>query len=220
MAKKQTLKTGNPAAAKPGKARIEVALPDALEEIASRVAGAIGESLSLSETLGDLTREAAPQLVGDTVVPFVDACAQLCDAAGLTTGSVKVYLSNMRGVLRAMVAGWNPPADVETLRAMYGAIPDEFRGSGANRGNTTKRGARTATAKDEGQDDGEASPAQAATANPKLIDKEAAIRRLFGHFDDRLADAMEYAMAHESMFVRWAEASAKAAQQVPQLKAA
>jgi hypothetical protein len=210
MAKKQ-LTTGNPEAKKPGKTRVEVPLSDALEDIAARVAGAIGESLSLSETLGDLTREAAPQLTADTVVPFVDACAQLCASAGLTSGSVKVYLSNMRGVLRAMVQGWKPDADVATLRAMYDAIPAEYRGTGANKGN---RGPRQ-----PGGGTDAAATAQAVT-DPKQVDRETAIRRLFGHYDDKLAEAVEYAIANEAMFTRWAQASAKAAQQVPQLKAA
>lgn len=206
MAKQQTLKTSK---------RVEVHLSDALEDIAARVAGAIGESLSLSETLGDLTREAAPLLDAEHVAPFADACAQLCEAAGLTGGSVKVYLSNMRGVLRAMVQGWKPDENVTTLRAMYDAIPAEYRGKGANKGNTTKRRARQ-----PGSGKGNETVAQAAAADPSKIDRETAIRRLFGFYTEELADAVDYAVEHSGMFQTWARASAKAAMQPPVLKKA
>lgn len=213
MAKQQTLKTGNPEAKKPGKARVEVGLSDTLETLAARFALVLSEQVSLSEELGGIAREAAPQLTAETVIPFVDACAQMCEASGLTTGSAKVYLSNMRGVLRAMVAGWNPPAEVTTLRAMYDAIPQEHRGTGANKGNRTPR-------QPVGEGSADKPATQAAVTDPNRVDMETAIRRIFGHYDEALANAVEYAVAHEAMFTRWAAASAKAAQQVPQLKAA
>lgn len=212
MAKQQTLKTGNPEAKKPGKARVEVGLSDTLETLAARFALVLSEQVSLSEELGGIAREAAPQLTAETVIPFVDACAQMCEASGLTTGSAKVYLSNMRGVLRAMVAGWKPADDVTTLRAMYDAIPDEHRGTGANKGNRAPR--------QPGSGKAEAAQDSGAVTDPKRVDMETAIRRIFGHYDEALANAVEYAAHNEAMFTRWATASAKAAQQVPQLKAA
>ena len=187
-----------------------VALPVALENIAAQVAGALQETASLSETLGTLTRDAGKLIKRqpDMIDPFMDACRQLCAAVGLTEGSFKVYMSNIRGVIRAMVEGYNPK-DGQSLRAMYDAAP---KGTGRQK---AKTGARpndgvSAVESNVGDKDGsyERSVAasynrdQATPAAPSKADKRrAAMIELFGHADDELDAALAWAAAHEMRFV-------------------
>jgi hypothetical protein len=216
------------AATVPSSTVVAVALPEALELLASQVAGALQETQSLSETLGALTRAAGAAIKknADLVDPFVDACKQMCGAVGLTEGSVKVYLSNIRGVLRAMAGGWVAPKGDMTLRAMYEAAP-----KGTGRQKAQKTGARpndgvkaVAGDADEEGDDGADSATPAAAAKP-VDPKHAAMVALFGHADDELAAALQWAAQHEMRFLNLIKAqiafdSKPAKREVAQLKAA
>lgn len=183
-------------------ATVAIALPAKLEELALNIAGALQETASLSETLGELTREAGAIIKRkpETLDPFIDACKQLCASVGLSEGSVKVYLSNIRGVLRAMVGGYTPKAGAG-LRAMYDAAP---KGSGRQRA-----GARHGTDKADGDDKAEDAPTPVAS---KADTKRESIVALFGHCDDALMAAIEWAAKNETSFVRYVEANIKAAQ--------
>jgi hypothetical protein len=189
---------------KPSRPVTAVALADALYALMDRFAGALVETVSLSAELGAIAREAAPQLDSESVGPFVEGCHQMCAAHGLEGPSVKVYLSNMRGVLRAMVAGWQPDAGCETLRAMYDAIPAEQRGQGANKGGARKPRQPVAGESAKGSEVAAVKAAPAAKAD--------LIRALFGFHTEELQAAVEYATEHSGIFQTWAKASAKAAQ--------
>lgn len=180
-----------------------------LEVIAAQVAGALQETASLSETLGELTREAGKIIAKkpEQLEPFVDACKQLCAASGLTEGSFKVYLSNIRGVLRGMVEGFAPKAG-QTLRSMYESVP---KGTGRQKAT----GARTDKAPASTMNDVApvtAASAAIATAKQSAADaKRAAIIALFGHCDDELMAAVAWAAKNETSFVRYVKANVEAA---------
>lgn len=184
---------------------VAIALPDTLNLIASQVAGALQETVSLSVTLGDLTREAGKAIKtnADMVDPFVDACRQMCDACGLTEGSVKVYLSNIRGVLRAMAGGWKAPKGDMTLRAMYEAVPKGTGRQKATGPRQNMKGEPADTSDDEGDDVAETN----APATVRPIDaKKAAMIALFGHADDELLAALDWAAQHEMRFLNLVKA--------------
>jgi hypothetical protein len=205
---------------KPSAPVVAVALPSSLEAIAHEIAGALHESITLSEALGELTIKAGKEIKKqpDMLAPFIDACRQLCDACGLTEGSLKVYLSNIRGVIRAMIVGYKPKAG-QTLRSMYEAAP---KGTGRQRAGTgarhsTDKPTRTASGAsgDDGEgedmDDGEkTAPAPISQAQKR---KDATVA-LFGHYDDELAAALEWASKNELAFVRYVKANIAAAQSV------
>lgn len=175
-----------------------VALSPALELIAHQIAGALQETSSLSETLGELTRDAGKIIAKkpDMLDPFVDGCKQMCASVGLTEGSFKVYMSNIRGVLRAMIAGYAPKAGA-TLRQMYDDAP---KGTGRQKAT----GARHATDKPstDGLEVGEVEQLEGKPVAPSKAEaRKAAIATLFGHADDELAAAMEWAAAHELRFL-------------------
>lgn len=201
------------AATVPSKATVYATLPVELEVIAHGIAGAMQEQVSLSETLGELTRGAA-DIIGDNVdqiEPFVDACRQMCDAVGLTAGSFKVYLSNIRGVIRAITAGYTPSKGSMTLRAMYDEAP---KGLGANKGNAGprtegKKAAATSSSGSIGADvAGSDENAVAVPSGPSKADKRrAAMIELFGHADDELDAALSWAAKNELSFVRYVKAN-------------
>lgn len=177
-----------------------VALPIALEKIAAQVAGALQETASLSETLGSLTRDAGKIIKKqpDMIDPFMDACRQLCASVGLTEGSFKVYMSNIRGVIRAMVEGYNPK-DGQSLRAMYDAAP---KGTGRQKAKSGARPNDGVKAAATGEADEASVGVPAAPKAPSKADaRRAAMLELFGHADDELDAALAWAAAHEMRFV-------------------
>lgn len=189
------------------KTKIAVALRADLEELAAHFADVMAEGRALQEHLGDVAREAAARLKDsdpENLGAFVDACRQLCTAHGLTDGTVDKTLSQLRGVVRAILGGREAPADA-TLRAMYDAIPKDPNKGGRKPRQTAKGAQDKPAPADKG---GEAAKPQPAT-------KADLIRALFGHMDDGLLAAVEYAVKHEAMFTAWASASAKAAQSEP-----
>lgn len=187
---------------------VAVALSATLELIASEIAGALQETQSLSETLGELTRCAGVEIKKnpDMIDPFIDACKQMCAAVSLTEGSVKVYLSNIRGVLRAIAGGWKAPKGDMTLRAMYEAAPKGTGRqkvqpkTGARPNDGTKAIDHDAATRGEGGEDGDEAPAPVAAVKPADA-KRAATVALFGHFDDELLAALQWAAQHEVRFL-------------------
>lgn len=196
---------------------VAVALLPSLELIASQVAGALQETASLSETLGELTRDAGKIIAKkpDMLDPFVDGCKQMCASVGLTEGSFKVYMSNIRGVLRAMVDGYAPKAGM-SLRAMYDAAP---KGTGRQKAT----GARHATDKPSSGvtvDELDVEHVVGKAVAPSAADaRRAAMVTLFGHADDELDAALAWAKANELAFVRYVAANIAAAK-APALKKA
>lgn len=190
-------------ATKPSKAVVRKTLPDYLHGIAVHIGSALVESTSLSETLGELTRDAgiAMREQPDLLDSFMVECKEFCAGAGLTEGSFKVYMSNIRGVIRAMIDGYEPQ-DGQSLRAMYDAAP---KGKGANKGNTVKGGARhnTKAADVETDDDADevSAPVKATAAPSKADARRDAMVLLFGHCDDELDAAVQWAAAHEPRFI-------------------
>lgn len=186
-------------ATKGGTVRIAVPLSATLELIASEIAGALQETASLSETLGSLTRCAGVEVkkTPDMLDPFIDACKQTCAAVGLTEGSLKVYLSNIRGVLRAMVDGYKPK-DGQSLRSMYEAAPKGTGRQSVKTGARPNDGKAVAVDHDAETRDVVVVPTAAPTAAER---KHAAMVVLFGHCDDEMLAAMTWAAQHESRFM-------------------
>lgn len=188
------------------KEKIAVPLSNELETLAAQFADAMAEGVALQTQLGELAREAARALTDqpDNLAPFADACKQLCLAHDLTEGTVDKTVSQLRGVIRALIGGADLPADA-TLRTMYEAIPkDASKG-----GRKPRQPASGAKGKSKGKD------AASEPAKPTPATRADLVRALFGHMDDGLMAAVEYAVKHEAMFTAWASASAKAAQSQP-----
>lgn len=183
-----------------------VALPAGLELCAAQIAGALQEKASLSETLGALTIEAGRTLIKapDLLDPFMDACRQMCGSVGLTEGSFKVYMSNIRGVIRAMIlTGYKPKAG-QSLRSMYDAAP---KGTGREKvqpktGARPNDGAKATDDSDgvESELESLAGPGQA-KKQTAAESRHAAVVTLFGHVDDELLAAISWAAQHELRFV-------------------
>lgn len=184
---------------------IAAAISNELETLAAHFADSLAEGRALQSHLGEIAQEAARLLKAepDNLAAFVDATRQLCKAHELTEGTVDKTLSHLRGVIRAILGGYEPEAGL-TLRAMYDAIPKDASKGGPK--------ARTPRQTAKGAQDAAAETAKPGEATAAAVTKADLIRGLFGHYDDGLLAAMEYAIKNESMFTRWAEASAKAAQ--------
>lgn len=187
---------------------VSVALPVRLEQIAASIAGALHETTSLSETLGTLTRDAGKLIKKqpDMIDPFIDAARQLCGSVGLTEGSFKVYLSNIRGVIRAMCDGYMPK-DGQSLRAMYDAAP---KGTGRQKATGARHSAPKADESGAGESADDEVSAPVAAAKPADA-KRAAIVALFGHCDDELMAALSWAATNEQSFIRYVKANVSAA---------
>lgn len=188
------------------KERVEAQLRSDLEELAAHFADVMAEGRALQETLGDLAREAAARLRDsdpENLGAFVDACRQMCAAHGLTEGTVDKTLSQLRGVIRAILAGTELPSDA-TLRGMYEAIPKDPNKGGRKPGGKTNQTAKGKSGKGS-------EPVKPITATRADL-----VRMLFGHMDDKLMAAVEYAVKHEAFFTAWAESSAKAEQTATQ----
>jgi len=199
------------ASVKPTGTRIAIAVSATLELIASEVGATIRETTSLSQTLGDLTRTAYKEVAKkpEQLDPFIDLCAQFCASYDLTEGSFKVYLSNMRGVLRAMLQGYKPVADA-TLRAMYDAAP---KGTGRQKATGARNSTPPASTAKDVESDGDDAPETGKAVNAvNTVSRADAIRALFGHADDELDAALSWAASNEMLFLNYVKASIQAAQ--------
>lgn len=216
---------------KASKAIVRTELSAALNALCDEFLGVISETVSLSKEMGRITRDAAKLVDEETLPAFIAGCAELCDAAGLTSGSLKVYLANMRGVLRAMLAGWNPEPNLQTLRSLYDAIPAEYRGQGANKGGGRKprqpKGDKTPDVPTREPVKGKNTEAVLIGAKAGHVSeaekreaRRAAVTLIFGFHSAELEEAVTYAAEHAGIFQTWAKASAKAGMQVPQLRKA
>ena len=146
-------------------------------------------------------------------VPAFQAAVAAGLAGRVAEPTAKVYTSRIGGVLRALASGWKPAKDCTSLSALYAAAP---KGSGKNKGGRPRKDASA-----EGEADATTEPANPDKGkNATVPSREAAIKVLFGHVDTDLVAAVEYAVAHELMFMNWAHASASASQKPAKLKKA
>lgn len=143
----------------------------------------------------------AVRAIGNKITPdqLNDAASMIKTALEpvLSESSLKSETTRIKGVLRAMVGGYEPDENMG-LRAMYNEA-----GKGTGR---QKAGARHG-----GKSDGGNAEPITVKATPEQ-QREIAIRTLFGHHDAALASAIEWAVSHEAQFVAYVSANVKAAQ--------
>lgn len=170
-----------------------VSITGDLLTIAKRIGTTIKNADKLAITLGKLARDAAPKIKDEkTLDAFITECRKQCK--GASDASTKTYLSMVRGVLRAAVDGWTLPDD-DSIKVMYKDAP---KGKGSNRGGTGK----PRNVEKEKRD---------AAPKAKTITIEDAVRIIFGHADDELIAALEWARQNEVSFIRYVKANIAAA---------
>lgn len=177
-----------------------VTLTKVQRDIAVEIGAAISKQESLSAAIGALVIKAGRSR--GMTLERIDAFANACRDAvtdGVSENSVKVYLSNIRGVLRDMVSKDYKPADGETLRNMYANRPS------ARKHSTT--GAQTVDKETRAGKNGAAVEIELTPEQARI----AAIRVLFGTHDAELDDAVRYAAANQVSFMRWVKANIQAA---------
>lgn len=163
--------------------------------IARKVGTQIKGANKVAVELGKLALQAANLVTAETLDAFIVECKKACGDA--PEGTVKVYMSNVRGVIRAIHDGYEPEAGT-SIKAMYSAAP---KGKGANAGNT--KGSRVVKGRDQS---GTKEPAKAR----EMTMADAALF-VFGHVDDELVAALEWAKQNELAFVRYVKANVAAA---------
>lgn len=179
-----------------------IAINGDLLTIAKKIGATIKSADKLAITLGKLAREASPMIKDEkTLDAFITECRKQCK--GASDSSVKTYMSMIRGVLRAAVDGWTLPDD-DSIKAMYKDAP---KGKGSNRGGTGK----PRTVEKEKRD---------AAPKAKTITVEDAVRVIFGHADDELIAAVEWARQNELSFLRYVKANIAAAATAAAIKTA
>lgn len=158
--------------------------------------------------LGDTVLEVAPTIAADNIEPFCAMLkARLEEASPDKAGSIKTQVSYIRRVVTAIVVDGVTVEPGQSLRGLYDSLPKKETGAAAH----AKRGAKLPNPAEDGEAD---APAK---AEPSSAEKRAqairdAITTLFGYCEPDLIAAAEYATANASVFVRWAQASARAAQ--------
>ena len=170
--------------------------------IAKKVGAAVKAVDKTAIVLGDLARQAIPHVTSEELLAaFIAECKKQCGAA--SEASVKVYLSSVRGVIRAAMAGWDLPND-KSIKALYKEAP---KGNGQNAG-----GGKPRTVKTEKHDTAPAkaamAPADVAALAVKLpvSDKlTTAARMLFGHCDESIIAALEWIASNEAAMLRFVE---------------
>ena len=165
--------------------------------IAKKVGTQIKGANKVAVELGKLALQAGSVVTAETLGAFIDECKKHCGA--VAESSAAVYLSNMRGVLRAMLEGYEPETGA-SIKAMYAAAP-----KGTGRQSTP--GARTVKGKDQS---GTKEPVAKAESRPMTMSDVALY--LFGHSDDELVASLEWAKQNESAFVRYVKANVAAAE--------
>lgn len=163
--------------------------------IAKKVGTQIKSANKVAIVLGELAMQAANLITAETLDAFIVECKKACGDA--PEGTVKVYMSNVRGVIRAIHDGYEPEAGT-SIKAMYNAAP---KGKGANAGNT--KSSRIVKGKEQS---GTKEPAKAR----EMTMADAALF-VFGHVDDELVAALEWAKQNELAFVRYVKANVAAA---------
>ena len=185
-------------------AKKQITLSPAQLRAAEQIADGIAGVESANGAIGAIIR--GIKITADAVPAFQNAVAAGL-AGRVAEGTAKVYTSRIGGVLRALAGGWKPGKDVTSLSALYASAP---KGSGANKGGRPRKSV-SETTEPSNPDKGK---------NATVPSREAAIKVLFGHVDTDLIAAVEYAVAHELMFMNWAHASASASQKPAKLKKA
>lgn len=176
--------------------------------IAKKVGTAIKAVDKTAVVLGDLARQAIPHIASEELLAaFVAECKKQCGTA--SEASVKVYLSQVRGVIRAALKGWELPAE-DSIKALYKEAP---KGNGANAGGGKPRTIKTET-RETAPAKATMAPADVAAMAVKLpvSDKlTTAARMLFGHCDDSIIAALEWVASNESALLRFVEEQVSAA---------
>lgn len=173
----------------------------------SRVAAPVIAAFTAAEKaqvkVGDAVLAAATKLNEADIKPFCDAIKTSLETKGFTPNSAKVTTMYIRRVLTAVIVDGLEIEPGQTLRGLYDALPKAATGG-------AKHGARlpnAAAASDETPDEVTVS----VTPEQKAERFKAAITDIFGHCDADLIEAMQYVAANETIFVRWAQSSMKAA---------
>ena len=168
-----------------------VVITGELAKTAKSIGAAIRAAEKTAVTLGTLAREAAPMIKNaETLDAFVKECRVQC-GKNVSESSVKTYMSMIRGVLRHAVAG-NEIPEGESIKAMYS---EAKKGTGANKGGKPR------TVKTETREE------KPAARTMTLAD---AALFVFGHADDELVAALEWAKQNEMAFLRYVKANVEA----------
>lgn len=172
-----------------------------ISKIASPVIAAFTAAEKAQVKVGDAVLAAATKLTEKDIKPFCGAIKTSLETRGFTPGSVKVTLSYIRRVLTAIIVDGFEPEPGQTLRGLYESLPKKATGGAAH-------APRLPNPADADADD--SASADASVVSRADTVKEA-ITTLFGHCDADLIEALQYAAANEMIFIRWAQASMKAA---------
>jgi hypothetical protein len=174
-----------------------------ISKIASPVIAAFTAAEKAQVKVGDAVLAASTKLAEKDIKPFCDAIKASLENRGFTPGSVKTTVSYIRRVLAAIIVDGFEPEPGQTLRGLYESLPKKVTGGAAH----APRLPNPAAASDETPKEVTVST----TAEEKAERFKAAITDIFGHCDADLIEAMQYVAANEPVFIRWAQASMKAA---------
>lgn len=183
---------------------VTVSLP-ALRAPVNAVVTAYKKAESASAAIKTAVIKAADIVQQDQIGVFVSMLTEALRGV-LSDASIRVEATRVKKVLTALIAGDISPDDAASLRGLY-ALTKKPHGNQAPKTVPT-------------EDSGNAESASAAPKKAPEISRQEAIRVIFGHFDGTLETAIMYAVKAESAFVRWASASAAAAQAAEIEKAA
>lgn len=172
-----------------------------VSKIASPVVAAIVAAEKSQVKIGDAVLAAAAKLQEANIKPFCDAVKASLENRGFTPGSVKATVSYIRRVLTAIIVEGFEPEPGQSLRGLYQSLPKKETGGAAH-------APRLPNPADADADDSASAPT---TMEARADAFKSAVTAIFGHCDADLIEAMQYAAEHEPMFIRWAQASMKAA---------
>lgn len=169
-----------------------------LTDVKNQLVKEISAASKAAVTLGALVSKAGKLAKDEAALSALTGhIGQECQGA-VSAESLKVYLSQIRGVIRAMWQGYKPAPDA-ALGAMYKDAP---KGKGRQSDGAGKRGTDKAKA-------GETPDGDTVELTPEQK-TELAIRWLFAMHTPELAQAIEYARHNTGLFMTWAAASEKA----------
>lgn len=150
--------------------------------------------------LGDTVLEIAPTIPQDGIEVFCKMLqAKLDEQSPEMANSNKTQVTYVRRVLKAIIVDGVEVKPGQTLRGLYDSLPKTKTGGASH----TRKINAGAEEKPAGREE---KPSKART-----ISVEDAVRTIFGHTDDELMAAVEWARQNELSFVRYARANIAAA---------
>lgn len=170
-----------------------------ISKVASPVISAIVAAEKSQVKIGDAVLAAAAKLDEKSIKPFCDAVKASLENRGFTPGSVKATVSYIRRVLTAIIVEGFEPEPGQSLRGLYQSLPKKETGGAAHAPRLPNPA------------DADESTSAPTTMEARADAFKSAVTAIFGHCDADLIEAMQYAAEHEPMFIRWAQASMKAA---------